>query len=399
MNASQQKKVYVTFTTSLPDEYRFEHGPISLSVSSDSEVLNKIVQSYLAEKDLPIKSFQFLIKGVILQSIIEDHSSVDPTSEKNIEVEYIAPFGEPQPDQSSSAEHEIAYLASSLLDEKILSFTFNGRVEVRNRATLEVEREVRAFKFEEDLQGSILSYAFAETEEGVEVYSGSVFGDVFLSKFRHGSFDVVRQHQAEARNSVTAMCLNSLAPILYCGDSEGFLSAFTSGDLKRSVDVKQHNLAISAIRFIDQSKIATGGRDDCVKICDAETLACATSFLLKDQAITSLEAFPRKQLIFSGHINGSLRLFDERQHSGPVRVLKAHDFLVSQIAFNSETDNSFVTASHDGLVKFWDLRSDRSLFEIDAANKRKIHALCWDQKDRLISAGEDSHIMAHKFAN
>lgn len=92
----------------------------------------------------------------------------------------------------------------------------------------------------------------------------------------------------------------------------------------------------------------------------------------KDTAVTKLCYAPLTSHIFTGHEDGNIRIFDEKaRNKTAIKLCKSHTKWISDIKVHPVNQNIFASASYDGLVKIWDMRSDFPLSSI------KIH------KDKL----------------
>jgi WD40 repeat protein len=78
---------------------------------------------------------------------------------------------------------------------------------------------------------------------------------------------------------------------------------------------------------------------------------------------------------------------------------EGHSHYISQVQFNPQVENIFISGSLDGTVKLWDLRND----EVPLANMKqkkqddgfKIFAANWNGSSQILSGGSDSHISVH----
>ena len=255
-------------------------------------------------------------------------------------------------------------------------------------------READCADFAEPLQRSVLCYEFVETATGVSVYAGSAWSELFSATF--DGAEPPRRARAEADCAVVALLASPFAPSLWAGDCEGTLSLYSTESMHRTASLRLMNSTLTALKTFDEQKLLVAARDDLLKLVDVTSLVTLTSFAASEAAVTACEAVARLGLCFSGHSTGTLRLLDPREPGAPRQVLKAHSHIVSQITFNSATEHQFASACYGGLIAIWDLRSDRALYEIDSAAQRKIYSLAWNGATRLLSAGEDDSIVAHR---
>ncbi|KAI5963773.1 YTM1 [Candida pseudojiufengensis] len=79
--------------------------------------------------------------------------------------------------------------------------------------------------------------------------------------------------------------------------------------------------------------------------------------------------------------------------------LVGHTNFVVGLSASPHNANMFASSSHDGTVKVWDIRADKSLYTItreDGSRNKKIFDVCWDNDIGIISGGEDKKIQINK---
>jgi WD40 repeat protein len=68
----------------------------------------------------------------------------------------------------------------------------------------------------------------------------------------------------------------------------------------------------------------------------------------------------QESTLITGHEDAVVRLWDVRSGASE-KTFKAqyegHDKWISQVKFNQNVDNIFISGSYDGSVKLWDLRN------------------------------------------
>ena len=86
-------------------------------------------------------------------------------------------------------------------------------------------------------------------------------------------------------------------------------------------------------------------------------------------------------------------------------AFQAHDRCVTTVKFNPQVENVFISGSHDGQVKLWDLRNDEeplAVLKHKVSNKAELNddyrvfATAWNGASNILSGGSDSHISMHK---
>jgi hypothetical protein len=108
-----------------------------------------------------------------------------------------------------------------------------------------------------------------------------------------------------------------------------------------------------------QDIVATGGFDGAVRVYDTTTRVRRAVFgssrywMAKHEGlITALEFRPDGRRLASGHLDGTIHLWDldtQREMDAPLK----HDLAISGLVFSVD-GRTLTTASKDGVIKFWD---------------------------------------------
>ncbi|KAJ3274502.1 WD repeat-containing protein 12 [Terramyces sp. JEL0728] len=111
-----------------------------------------------------------------------------------------------------------------------------------------------------------------------------------------------------------------------------------------------------------------------------------------EKVITCMDYLSESKLIMTGHVDGSIRLWDPRSKDGLVVKMKfvSHSNWVSSLAKSETSGFHFASSSYDGTVKVWDIRSSIPLYSIGDGESR-IFDLDW-KNELIASGGEDSKL-------
>lgn len=397
MSESVPRNIFVSFTTKLGPEYSISAASFSVSSSATDRTLDDVLNKMLEAAGKRTATFDFLVGGKLVRGELSAHQPASG-GELKMQVEYILGIGTPREKSRASAPKVISKLALCPLTAiaPYLSACFDGAVEWRD-ASLQVARESDCYTLEDPLRRSMLCFDIAQTDSTLSVYAGGAWSELFCRHFSPETGDVCGEAQAAVDCSVVALATSPPGSRVWAGDCSGNLSAFSSDQLQLVAAARVADSTITALKSVDEEHLLVASRDDLMMCVDTSRLIPSATFTSRDSAITACESSARLSLVFSGHAAGAIRAFDLRRPDKVAQLFKAHSCLVSQVAFNVHTDHQFASACHGGLVFVWDLRSDRPLYEIDAANHLKIYSLLWADARQLLSGGEDQEVVAHDF--
>lgn len=111
----------------------------------------------------------------------------------------------------------------------------------------------------------------------------------------------------------------------------------------------------------------------------------------------------------TGHEDSSIKLWDVRSGANEKKYKSSydgHEGWVSQVKFNNNVENVFISGSYDSTVKMWDIRNEeRPLATLKRKGDDKSHSddykvfgLEWNGASQILSGGSDSHISVHTIA-
>ena len=111
----------------------------------------------------------------------------------------------------------------------------------------------------------------------------------------------------------------------------------------------------------------------------------------------------KETTLLTGHEDTIVRLWDVRSGASEKtfsQQFEGHEKWVSQVKFNQNVDNLFISGSYDGTVKLWDLRNEESPIATlkhkgESAENYKVFAVEWNGASQIVSGGSDSHISVH----
>lgn len=158
-----------------------------------------------------------------------------------------------------------------------------------------------------------------------------------------------------------------------------------------------HVHCISAVAWPESSTIYSGGWDHSVRRYDAETRTNTDTYN-GSKAIYAVAAAAAagssstsSDVVAFGGSDKVLRIWDTRSVKGEVLDVKAynaHEGWISSIAWRPNNNCHIVTASHDGSVKLWDIRTAVPLGSLQQ-HSDKVLCVGWWGEEVIVSGGAD----------
>ncbi|KAK7205156.1 WD40-repeat-containing domain protein [Myxozyma melibiosi] len=420
-------------SVSVPDVPLFV--PLSLKRYGLSEVVNHLLDT---EKPIP---FDFLINGELLRVSLFDYiTSKGLSSESTIELEYTRSILPPtflasysHPDWVSSVDIlksmpvAKAPIVSGCYDGIVRTWSLAGQVTsefaghtapVKSVKFFEngkkivsgsMDRSIRIWKVpdesattndEDDTDETIAAVGSARIFTGHKAAVNSVAADSSTSRVLSAGADcIVGLWNTNYKQAPPAtVTVSTREPT---GKRRRKSALPSRGPISL---MESHTEPVTGVIF--DAKDSTVGYsvslDHTIKTWDLVTSALVdtrtTSF-----SLLSIAHLPRLSLLCCGSSARHVTLHDPRAAADETttRTLHGHTNFVVSIAPSPESDYMFSTASHDGTVRVWDVRANRSLYVIDrdtrtADVKTKVFGVDWSHEVGIVSAGEDKRVQVNR---
>lgn len=162
---------------------------------------------------------------------------------------------------------------------------------------------------------------------------------------------------------------------------------------------------ISSMKWNDPTQILVGCYDHAIKIVNVDRAQVVEVLFTNHKVATCMDAV-QSDILITGHEDAVVRLWDIRSGQQEKKFKSAYDShtkYVSQVKFNYNVENVFLSSSYDGLIKMWDLRNeDRPVATLKRKDDKshledyKVFALEWNGASQILSGGSDSHISVHE---
>lgn len=165
--------------------------------------------------------------------------------------------------------------------------------------------------------------------------------------------------------------------------------------------LRGHVGAVTSVGFNgnNEAHVFSGGWDHSVRTWDvAAGVNVATR--LCDKVVLDLDHSPHSHLIATGHADRSVRLWDPRSEDSSVVKLRltSHSEFVSAVKWAPSSAYILASASHDGTIKVWDIRSTTPLYTVNPQKAedrgKRLLALDW-YNSLLLTGGESGSLNIH----
>ena len=137
-----------------------------------------------------------------------------------------------------------------------------------------------------------------------------------------------------------------------------------------------HTSCINNILSLNEYEVLTTSLDDSLKIFDLNRQKANFEIYFKNSSISSVDYHNSRKQVYVAHVKGIIRMFDERvRNKVAVQSLKGHNCYVSQVKVDQSHDYRVVSGDYKGLVKVWDIRMQKNLYDIDCHSGQKIFSI------------------------
>lgn len=378
----QTTEIFCVFKTSLADTYKIPQNPINIKTSVTNLDLNELIKQILSKLNKPSnRDFDFIINGEILRGDLRSHLLKHKIeNEKNITVDYVLSLNEPKPEKTSDVQNWLNEFF--IFDDDVMACFFNGDIKVFDQNFNPII-EVNIFPNADEHQNNVNSFCVLEGVGHKTVVSCNFFGEMFASSIDNEKKSIKTNKLINLETSMECFYANPLSDSLFCsGDTNGSLyiwdlQGITKSEIVRSKE-RLHGNSITNLIWLNEHEILSTGLDDQLLISDVNTLKPSYNLYIKDNTITSVDYSPALQSVLTGHINGTIRVFDDRKRDKiSTAQFKSHNTYVSSIKYCPNNDNIFLSGCYDGKIKLWDFRMTLPMYTIDSHSGEKIFDLTW----------------------
>lgn len=425
---AEKKELVVKFLTNLPIEYQIESSSyITIPINYDKQSLNSLLKTLLkAQKKSTDKNFEFFVENKILESdiltLLTDNNLFKKYSETSMDIFYFFELNQPEMINTIKENEWIKRICMrnrELLGKYCVGL-FNSEVSFYNEKFEKILEVKNPVKDEEERIDFLNDLLFFKVEKTNILITSSRFDSeklkIYTVDFKEKKVDSVLKEFKMSDEHITSLALNILSPQFFAGgDSQGnlliykiedhYLDHEKSNDTKRKK--KDFNIIsplsklekchdeIKNIKWMNTNQIATSGNDFNIKVFNINTNAqyCVLNSLYSVPTIIN----SNNELVFSGHEDGKIRIWDLRTPIKPSLVFSSHDNYVSDIKLSPVSTQLFTTIGYDGAIKLFDLRASKPLWKIQTENEKNF-ALEFNSAKYLLSGGDSSNINIYEIS-
>jgi len=167
-----------------------------------------------------------------------------------------------------------------------------------------------------------------------------------------------------------------------------------------------HTDSVSSVVWPSEQVVYSASWDFSIRRWDVET-GQEVSAMTGHKAISDISCSTQTGLIASADTDNTVRVWDPRESGGAVLkiALQSHTLWASVVAWAPHRSYVLASASYDGSLKVWDIRTKVPLQSIKAAHRDKALCLDWVPGESevsgsgwlLVSGGTDGRVRVHTF--
>ncbi|KKF97007.1 Vegetative incompatibility protein HET-E-1 [Ceratocystis platani] len=151
-----------------------------------------------------------------------------------------------------------------------------------------------------------------------------------------------------------------------------------------------HSSVTSVVFSNDGQRLASGSRDDTVKIWDATSGACLQTLEGHSKTVTSVVFSNNGQRLASGSSDNTVKIWDATS-GACLQTLEGHSDYVTSVAFSNDGQR-LASGSYDNTIKIWDATSGECLQTLEGHSYGVTSVVFSNDGQRLSSGSEDNTV-------
>ncbi|KAJ4826080.1 WD repeat-containing protein 12 [Turnera subulata] len=415
-----EKRIQARFVTKLKPPYQIPNTSLAIPANLTRLGLSTIVNSLLKNVNPEWESqpFDFLIDGELVRLSLDQFLLTKGISaEKILEIEYIKAVV-PRTEEEPSLHEDWV----SAVDGSCPRFILTGCYDSLGRIWKAAGECRHILEGHNDAITSVsiinpegkesVTVATASKDQTLRLWKIGLEEDAYPERIR--AFKTLRGHTdsvqtVAAQTSGSMICSGSWDCTINLwrtdeSDAEGDQISIKKRKVKNKNEESQlqgeafstlvgHTQGVSSVVWPERDSVFSASLDHTIRRWDVET-GKVLSNIYSGKAINCLHVGGEGSiLIAAGGSDSILRVWDPRKPgtSAPVYQFSSHNSWISACKWHSKSLFHLVSASYDGKVMLWDLRTAWPLAVI-SSHEDKVLCADWWKGNSVVSGGADSKL-------
>ncbi|AED92176.1 Ribosome biogenesis protein WDR12 [Arabidopsis thaliana] len=415
------RRLHVKFVTKLDSPFKVPVNSVAIPSNVTRLGLSSIVNSIIESENPEWKTepFDFLIDGELIRMSLEEFLLAKGISaERTLEIEYIRAVT-PRKEEEPSLHDDWVSAVNGSSPRFILTGCYDGLGRVWSSAG-------SCSHILEGHSGAISSVALVNSNDAETVTVATASKDRTLRLFKFDpaesvdsttkvrAYKILRGHKASvqsvsAQKSGNMVCSSSWDCTINLWNTNESTSEGESVSVKKRKGNNQaeesqsegeavtslvgHTQCVSSVVWPEHDVIYSSSWDHSVRRWDVETGKDSLN-LFCGKALNTVDVGGESSaLIAAGGSDPILRVWDPRKPgtSAPVFQFSSHSSWISACKWHKSSWFHLLSASYDGKIMLWDLRTAWPLSVIDTHNDKVLSADWW-KGESVVSGGADSNL-------
>ncbi|KAK5582409.1 hypothetical protein RB653_003994 [Dictyostelium firmibasis] len=434
----EESKVKVKFITNDPN-IRVTDTPIAVPVRLGRLGLSEVIH-HLREEDGDkdtSKPFDFLINGKFIRTTLDKHiKNANLSEEQIITIEYLEAITEPKREKECQHDDWVSCIdgsnfglvVSGSYDLGVRVWGFDGELISTGTGHL---AGVKSVSWINDKDSENLSFVSASLDKTLRVWnfnrSQSEIKALACLKEHTGTIESVDVSPDSSR--IVSGSMDSTIKLWNISEIPNQHATGNTTTKKRrlgngekapqqpeiihniteslaSVSVPNNCQGVTVVNWTTQFQMLSGSMDSKIRLWDIGSLV-VNDTISTPAPLTHLDYSIQSGLIITAHKDKIVRVWDPRSSDASksqTQSLISHKTWVTSVNWNPSSKYHCCSTSHDGTIKYWDIRTKIPLYTIDTLEKSKDKVLASSFVSNrnnnindysIVSGGSDSKLRIH----